>query len=277
MNSILSAITWNLDPVIFELGNFQIRYYGLLWGIGIWVAYNVCKKLFLNEKEDINLLDPLLFSCILGGVFGARIGHVLFYQSELFKEDFFSVFLPFSFKNGVEFTGFAGLASHGGAAGVILALIWYKFKRSSHSFLWILDKVAYPIAITAFFIRIANFMNSEIVGDPTHSNFGIIFSQIDSQPRHPSQLYEAIAYLFIFMVLKKMYWKDKAYLQEGKLLGTLFVGMFMARFIIEFSKNAQGGIEKYDFLSSLSTGQWLSFPFILIGCYLLFRLKKQKV
>ena len=88
MKSILSAITWNLDPVIFELGNFQIRYYGLLWGVGIWVAYTICKKVFLNEKEDIKLLDPLLFACILGGVLGARLGHVIFYQSELFSEDF---------------------------------------------------------------------------------------------------------------------------------------------------------------------------------------------
>ncbi len=275
MSSILNAITWDLDPVIFELGKLQIRYYGLLWGVGIWVAYSICKKLFLNEKEDSKLLDPLLFACIVGGILGSRIGHVVFYQSELFKEDFFSVFLPFSFKNGFEFTGFSGLASHGGAIGLIIALIWYKYKKSSHSFLWILDKVAYPIAITAFFIRIANFMNSEIVGNPTNSNFGIIFSQIDSSPRHPSQLYEAFAYLIIFLILKKMYWKRKAYLQEGKLIGTLFLTMFTARFFIEFSKNSQGGIEEYELLNILSTGQWLSLPFIIIGGFLLLRLKKK--
>ena len=275
MSSILNAIIWDLDPVIFELGKLQIRYYGLLWGVGIWVAYSICKKLFLNEKEDSKLLDPLLFACIVGGILGSRIGHVVFYQSELFKEDFFSVFLPFSFKNGFEFTGFSGLASHGGAIGLIIALIWYKYKKSSHSFLWILDKVAYPIAITAFFIRIANFMNSEIVGNPTDSNFGIIFSQIDSFPRHPSQLYEAFAYLIIFLILRKMYWKGKAYLQEGKLIGTLFVTMFTARFFIEFSKNSQGGIEDYEVLKILSTGQWLSIPFIAIGAWLLYRLKKQ--
>ncbi len=275
MSSILNAIIWDLDPVIFELGKLQIRYYGLLWGVGIWVAYSICKKLFLNEKEDSKLLDPLLFACIVGGILGSRIGHVVFYQSELFKEDFFSVFLPFSFKNGFEFTGFSGLASHGGAIGLIIALIWYKYKKSSHSFLWILDKVAYPIAITAFFIRIANFMNSEIVGNPTDSNFGIIFSQIDSFPRHPSQLYEAFAYLIIFLILRKMYWKGKAYLQEGKLIGTLFLTMFTARFLIEFSKNSQGGIEEYGVLKILSTGQWLSIPFIVIGGYLLYRLKKQ--
>ena len=231
--------------------------------------------MFLNEKEDPKLLDPLLFACIIGGILGSRLGHVIFYQSDLFREDFFSVFLPFSFKNGFEFTGFAGLASHGGAAGLILALIWYKYKKSSHSFLWIFDKVAYPIAITAFFIRIANFMNSEIIGNPTNSDFGIIFSQIDSEPRHPSQLYEALAYLLIFFLLKRMYWKGKAYLQEGKLIGTLFVTMFTARFFIEFSKNSQGGIEDYEVLKILSTGQWLSIPFIAIGGWLLYRLKKQ--
>ena len=277
MSSSFAAITWDLDPIIFELGKLQIRYYGLLWGIGIWFAYVVCKKLFLNEKEDAKLLDPLLFACIIGGILGSRLGHVIFYQSELFNDDFFSVFLPFSFKDGFEFTGFSGLASHGGAVGVILALIWYKYKKSSRSFLWILDKVAYPIAITAFFIRIANFMNSEIVGNPTNNDYGIIFSIVDPIPRHPTQLYEAFAYLLIFFLLKRMYWKGQAYLQEGKLIGTLLITMFTARFFIEFSKNPQGGIEKYEVLNVLSTGQWLSIPFIIIGGLLLYRLKKQRL
>ncbi len=299
MNSIIAAVTWDLDPIIFELGKLQIRYYGLLWGIGIWVAYSVCKKLFLNEKEDQKLLDPLLFACMIGGILGARLGHVIFYQWELFGQDILSVFLPFHFFQPnpeaiglsdailesrdiperifkFEFSGFAGLASHGGAIGVILALIWYKFKKSSHSFLWILDKVAYPIAITAFFIRIANFMNSEIVGHKTKSDFGVIFSQIDNEARHPSQLYEAFAYLLIFILLRRMYWKGKAYLLEGKLIGTLFVTMFIARFIIEFSKNPQGGFEKLGFMEILSTGQWLSIPFIIIGGFLLFRIRNQK-
>ncbi len=287
MNSTFAAITWDIDPIIFELGKLQIRYYGLLWGIGIWFAYAVCKKLFLNEKEDPKLLDPLLFACIIGGILGSRLGHVIFYQSELFSEDFFSVFLPFSFKNGFEFTGFAGLASHGGAAGLILALVWYKYKKSSHSFLWILDKVAFPIAITAFFIRIANFMNSEIVGNPTDSSFGIVFKRLkiyengqfmgyEDFARYPSQLFEAFAYLLIFFLLKRMYWKGKAYLQEGKLIGTLLVTMFSARFIIEFSKNSQGGIEEYEALNIFSTGQWLSIPFIIVGGLLLYRIKKRK-
>ena len=277
MSSSFAAITWDLDPIIFELGKLQIRYYGLLWGIGIWFAYVVCKKLFLNEKEDAKLLDPLLFACIIGGILGSRLGHVIFYQHELFNDDFFSVFLPFSFKDGFEFTGFSGLASHGGAVGVILALIWYKYKKSSRSFLWILDKVAYPIAITAFFIRIANFMNSEIVGNPTNNDYGIIFSIVDSIPRHATQLYEAFAYLLIFFLLKRMYWKGQAYLQEGKLIGTLLITMFTARFFIEFSKNPQGGIEKYEVLNVLSTGQWLSIPFIIIGGLLFYRLKKQQL
>lgn len=292
MSALLSAITWDIDPIIFELGKLQIRYYGLLWGVGIWTAYVICKKLFVNEKEDADLLDPLLFACMVGGIVGARLGHVIFYQSELFSQDFLSVFLPFKFIDQntgdwiFEFSGFAGLASHGGAAGVILALIWYKYKRSKRSFLWILDKVSFPIAITAFFIRIANFMNSEIVGNPTNSDFGVIFQQLGSYEngvfipedfaRHPAQLYEAIAYLIIFLVLRRMYWKGKAYLQEGKLLGTLLVTMFSARFIIEFTKNSQGGIEQYDFLSALSTGQWLSFPFVIVGAFLLYRVRNSK-
>lgn len=292
MSGLLSAITWDIDPIIFELGKLQIRYYGLLWGVGIWAAYITCKKLFVNEKEDGDLLDPLLFACMTGGIVGARLGHVIFYQSELFTQDFLSVFLPFKFIDQAtgewifEFSGFAGLASHGGAAGVIIALVWYKFKKSKRSFLWILDKVCYPIALTAFFIRIANFMNSEIVGNPTGSDFGVIFKQLgkysgdtfvpEDFARHPSQLYEAIAYLFIFLLLSRMYWKGKAYLQEGKLLGTLLITMFTARFFIEFTKNSQGGIGTGSLLKGfeLETGQWLSLPFIAIGAYLLFRLKK---
>ena len=120
-------------------------------------------------------------------------------------------------------------------------------------------------------------MNSEIVGNPTNNDFGVIFSQIDALPRHPAQLYEAFAYLIIFLTLKRMYWKGKAYLQEGKLIGTLLLTMFTARFFIEFSKNSQGGIEDYELLNILSTGQWLSLPFMLIGGLLLYRLKKKAV
>lgn len=272
MSTVFGAITWNIDPIIFEIGKIQIRYYGLLWGLGIYLAYVLAKKIFLNEKEDIKLLDPLLFACMIGGIVGARLGHVIFYQSELFSEDFFSVFLPFSFKNGVEFTGFAGLASHGGAAGVIIGLIWYKFKKSTHSFLWILDKVAYPIALTGSLIRIANFMNSEIIGVPTGSDFGVIFSQVDDLPRHPSQLYEAICYLLIFFFLRYQYWQKKAYLKEGKMIGLFFVLVFTARFFVEFTKNSQGGIEES--LGLISTGQWLSLPFVAIGTYLLINAKK---
>lgn len=273
MYTILSAITWELDPVIFSLGKLQIRYYGLLWGVGIYLAYTLAKKCFAHEKEDPKLLDPLLFACMIGGILGARLGHVIFYQSELFSEDFLSVFLPFKFTGGFEFTGFAGLASHGGAFGVILGLVWYKFKKSGHSFLWILDRVAFPIALTATLIRLANFMNSEIIGNPTGSDFGVIFSQIDDLPRHPTQLYEAIAYLITFLVLRRMYWKGKAYLQEGKLIGMFFVLVFTARFFLEFTKNPQGGIE--DNLGNLlSTGQILSIPFIIVGAILLVKAKK---
>lgn len=275
MNSILSAIVWDIDPVIFEIGKIQIRYYGLLWGLGIYLAYNLTKRIFEHEKVDLKYLDPLLFACMIGGIVGARLGHVIFYQSELFTEDFFSVFLPFSFKDGIEFTGFAGLASHGGAAGVIIALIWYKYKRSNASFLWILDRVAYPIAITGCIIRVANFMNSEIIGNPTNSEFGVIFSQIDQVPRHPSQLYEAIFYFIIFLFLRYQYWKKAAYLKEGKLIGLFFVMVFTARFFVEFTKNAQGGIEEYEALSVLTTGQWLSLPFIITGSYLLYKIRSK--
>tara|TARA_B110000211_G_C14053239_1_gene542165 strand:+ start:185 stop:1075 length:891 start_codon:yes stop_codon:yes gene_type:complete len=287
MNSVLSFITWDLDPILFDLGPFQIRYYGLLWALSFIVGFYLVKKLFMNEKEGEELADPLLYSVILGGVLGARLGHVIFYQWELFTEDFFSVFLPFSFKNGIEFTGFSGLASHGGTLGIAIALFWYKTKKSTRSYLWILDKVAVPTALACFFIRMANFMNSEIVGNYTGSDYGIVFVNRvlgrnqetgalinEVLPRHPAQLYEAGFYIIIFGLLWLMYWKGKAYLKEGLLFGTFLVTLFSSRIFVESFKVSQGGIESI-VNNNFSTGQLLSIPFLLIGSFFMYRALKK--
>jgi len=288
MNSVLSFITWDIDPAIFELGPFPIRYYGLLWALSFIVGFYLVKKLFVNEKESEELADPLLYSVILGGVLGARLGHVIFYQWDLFSEDFFSVFLPFSFKDGFRFTGFSGLASHGGTIGIIIALLWYKTKKSSRSYLWILDKVTVPTALACFFIRTANFMNSEIVGNYTGSDYGIVFANriigrnpetgvllAETLPRHPAQLYEAGFYLVIFALLWLMYWKGKAYLKEGLLLGTFLVTLFSSRFFVETFKVSQGGIESLVLDNQFSTGQLLSIPFVLVGVFFIVRAMKK--
>lgn len=293
MSAILSYITWGADPILFEVGPIQIRYYGLLWALSFIVGFYLVKKLFINEKEDETTADPLLYSVILGGVLGARLGHVIFYQSELFTQDFLSVFLPAKFivngEWGFEFTGFSGLASHGGTIGVAIALWWYKTKKSSRSYLWILDKVSIPAALACFFIRMANFMNSEIVGKYTGSDFGVVFSNnysyingekvFETLPRHASQLYEAGFYLLIFGLLMFLYWKKKSYQKEGHLFGFFLTTLFLARFIVEFSKSSQEGIEKYfkpivgDWIS---TGHILSIPFIAIGVYILLKVNKKK-
>lgn len=290
MSAIISYITWGTDPILFELGPIQIRYYGLLWALSFIVGFYLVKKLFLNEKEDVAAADPLLYSVILGGVLGARLGHVIFYQSELFTQDFLSVFLPAKFiingEWGFEFTGFSGLASHGGTIGVAIALWWYKTKKSSRSYLWILDKVSIPAALACFFIRMANFMNSEIVGKYTGDDSGVLFENhhsavdgawvADTLPRHPSQLYEAGFYLLIFGLLMFLYWKKKSYLKEGYLFGFFLTTLFVARFIVEFSKSSQEGIEKYfkpivgDWIS---TGHILSIPFIAIGVFILWKVR----
>jgi prolipoprotein diacylglyceryl transferase len=283
MNSVLSFITWDVDPTLFDLGPFQVRYYGMLWALSFIVGFYIVKKLFLNEKENENLADPLLYSVILGGVLGARLGHVIFYQWELFSQDFFSVFLPFSFKDGFQFTGFSGLASHGGTLGVAIALFWYKTKKSTRSYLWILDKVTVPAALACFFIRMANFMNSEIVGNYTESDFGVVFANRvfgrnpetgvilnETLPRHPAQLYEAGFYIVIFALLWLMYWKGKAYLKEGLLFGTFLVTLFSSRLYVESFKVTQGGIESF-VNNNLSTGQLLSIPFVLIGSFFIYR------
>jgi prolipoprotein diacylglyceryl transferase len=289
MNSVLSFITWDIDPAIFEIGPLPIRYYGLLWALSFIVGFYLVKKLFINENESEELADPLLYSVILGGVLGARLGHVIFYQWELFSEDFFSVFLPFSFKDGFRFTGFSGLASHGGTIGIIIALLWYKIKKIERSYLWILDKVAVPTALACFFIRMANFMNSEIVGNYTGTDYGIVFANriigrnpvtgvliSETLPRHPAQLYEAGFYLLIFALLWLMYWKGKAYLKEGLLLGTFLVTLFSSRFFVENFKISQGGIESFVLDNQFSTGQLLSVPFVLGGVFFIVRAMRKK-
>jgi prolipoprotein diacylglyceryl transferase len=302
MNSILSFITWDTDPILFELGPIQVRYYGLLWGLSFFVGFYLVKKLFVNEKEDVKLADPLLYAVILGGVLGARLGHVIFYQSELIGQDPLSVLLPFKFYHNElnqvtgelekiwspEFSGFSGLASHGGLIGICISLWWYKTKKSTRSYLWILDKVAVPAAIACVFIRVANFINSEIVGKFTGTESGVLFKNYsekidgvwvaDTLPRHPAQLYEAGFYLIIFGLLWFLYWKKKAYLKEGYIFGVFLSTLFIARFIVEFFKNSQAGIESYfdsTFLSWISTGQILSIPFVILGVVLILKVNKK--
>jgi prolipoprotein diacylglyceryl transferase len=213
---------------------------------------------------------------VLGIMIGARLGHVIFYQAELFREDFFSVFLPFKFSGGFEFTGFRGLASHGATIGMIVSMYLYNKKVLKKSILWILDRVVIACASGAIFIRIGNFFNSEIIGKPSEEGlpWAVVFKNIDNIPRHPGQLYEAFGYLFVFLIVYFIYWKTKKGTQEGYLFGLFLLLLMTVRVFVEQFKIAQvDGRE--DWILGFNTGQILSIPFILIGVYFMFFHKRK--
>ena len=265
------------DPTsdgIAIFGDFKIHYYSLMWMAAFITGWYIMKKIYKNEVQSEEKLDSLFMYSVLGIMIGARLGHVVFYQSELFREDFLSVFLPFRFSGGFEFTGFRGLASHGAAIGMILSMYIYNKKILKKSVLWILDRVVIASAIGAVFIRVGNFFNSEMIGKPSEEGFplAIIFRQLDNIPRHPGQLYEAFGYVFVFLTLFFLYWKTKKSAQTGFLFGLFLVLLMSVRVIVEQFKIAQID-SREDWVLGLNTGQVLSIPFLLIGLYFMFLYK----
>lgn len=253
-----------------DLGFFTLHYYSMMWITAFVIGLYIMGKIYKNEGETKESLDSLFIYSVLGIMIGARLGHVIFYQRELFSEDFFSIFLPFSFQGGFRFTGFQGLASHGAAIGMIIAMYLYNKKTLNKTILWILDRVVVPVALGAVFVRLGNFINSEIIGKPTESDFGVVFKQLGEDfTRHPAQLYEAGCYVFVFFALLYTYWKTKKANQEGFLFGFFLVMLWTVRFFVEFVKEAQ--VEgREDYVWFMNTGQVLSVPFILIGIYFMF-------
>ena len=257
-------------------GNFKIHYYSMMWIVAFVLGYRIMKKIYTNENQSEKKLDSLFMYSVLGIMIGARLGHVIFYQAELFREDFFSVFLPFKFSGGFEFTGFRGLASHGATIGMIVSMYLYNKKVLKKSILWILDRVVIACASGAIFIRIGNFFNSEIIGKPAEEGlpWAVVFKNIDNIPRHPGQLYEAFGYLFVFLIVYFIYWKTKKGMQEGYLFGLFLLLLMTVRVFVEQFKIAQvDGRE--DWILGLNTGQILSIPFILIGIYFMFFHKRK--
>ncbi|NRA93932.1 MAG: prolipoprotein diacylglyceryl transferase [Psychroserpens sp.] len=293
-------IVWNPSKGI-DLGFFTLHYYSLMWIVAFLLGFYIMKRIYKNEDQTNDALDSLFIYSVLGIMLGARLGHVIFYQSELISEDFFSIFLPFKFKGGIEFTGFQGLASHGAAIGMIISMYLYNKKVIKKSVLWILDRVVVPVALGAVFVRLGNFINSEIIGKVTDSSLGVKFIQdqynkyevvrltgikdvqeaytaLESDPmfagalnnipyRHPAQLYEAFSYVFVFLILLYFYWKTNKSEQQGFLFGLFLLLLWTVRFFVEYIKEPQN-IERADWI--LNTGQLLSIPFILIGLYFMF-------
>ncbi|MDR0961584.1 MAG: prolipoprotein diacylglyceryl transferase [Mediterranea sp.] len=263
-------INWNPDPVIFSLGPIPLRYYGLLWVIGIALAYLVVRFQFRDKKIGDNKFDPLLWYCVLGVFIGARLGHCIFYEPEHYLTSLTGIvemLLPFRYVGGSwHWAGYAGLASHGGTLGLIVGIGLYCRKYKVH-FMDILDMLGVAAPIAACCIRLANLMNSEIIGKSTDVAWAFVFERIDKLPRHPAQLYEAIAYFVFFLLMLFIYKQYGKKVRRGFFFGLCLTEIFAFRFFIEFLKENQVDFEQS---MTFNMGQWLSIPFILIGLYCMF-------
>ena len=268
---ILYKFGWAPNETIFKIGSFGLHYYSLMFVIAFAVGFYMMKKFYQHEKVSEEYLEPLFIFTIVGTLLGARLGEVFFYNWDYYQNNLAEILLPIKITpDGVEFTGYRGLASHGAAIGIITSLYLYQRKYSYRPLLWVLDRLCITVAFAGIFIRIGNFFNSEIVGLYSNSDFGVVFlNRGEVLPRHPVQLYESFGYLVVFLILRHLYWNTNRKDQTGFLFGAFFVLLFGVRFIAEFVKESQGGFETS--LGLLSTGQWLSIPLILVGFYLLRR------
>ena len=280
---LLSQIKWSPSETIIEIAGFSVYVYSLMFILAFLVGFYLVKSFFLKENIDQKYLDPLLIYLVVSVFLGARLGEVFFYQWGYYQNHIIEILLPIQKSqnssilgliDGYKFTGFRGLASHGAAIGMTIGLYIFKRKYNFKSLLWIFDRLTIPTAIGGAFVRIGNFFNSEILGKYTESDWGVIFeNRGESLPRHPAQLYESLGYIILFIILYKLY-QTSIRKKEGMLFGYFLIGLFTIRFIVEFVKESQGGIET--FLPGLSTGQWLSIPFIVIGIFFIF-LKKRNI
>ena len=269
MQLFLSYIYWNPDLTVFYIGSFALRWYSLCWCAGLLAAYLIVQRLYRSQKIPAEKFDPLFFYCFVGILAGSRLGHCLFYQPDYFLSHPVEMFLPVrQTAEGWRFVGYEGLASHGGTLGLILAL-WLYVRRYKVPLLQVLDNIAVATPITACFIRLGNLMNSEIVGKVTDVPWAFIFPRNgDLLPRHPGQLYEALAYLVIFFVGLWLYRVRRCRVGTGYFFGFCLASIFIFRFLVEFTKDIQVDFEAG---MALNMGQLLSIPFIAAGLYFMLR------
>ena len=259
---------WNPEAEMFSVFGIPLRYYSLMWIIGLAIGYVVVQKLYKKQLIPDAIFDPLCIYCFWGILLGSRLGHCLFYEPEYYLSRPLEMIL--SIKKDADgsffFSGYAGLASHGGTFGLMIALFIYAYRKNIS--VWtVLDNIAIATPIVACFIRIGNFMNSEIIGKPTNTDWGVVFANVDMLPRHPAQLYEALAYLIIFVSGLIIYRIKGTNIHKGFYFGFCLTTIFMFRFFVEFWKELQ-----VDFESNmiLDMGQLLSIPFIIIGLFCMF-------
>ena len=265
------VIHWNVDPAILHIGNFELRWYSLLFVSGFILGWFIFKWFFKREKINTKLLDPLLYTLLICTIVGARLGHCLFYQPDYYLgswKGFFEIFMPWK----------GGLASHGGAIALLLGMWWFARhygKRHNFDFVWIMDHLAIAVAFAGAFIRFGNLFNSEIYGDVTDLPWGFVFErENETEPRHPTQLYEGFTYLLLGFALISLYWKKLDKMYRGQFIGIFLVVCFSARMLIEVIKNPQVDFEK---TMTLNMGQLLSIPFVLLGVFFLVWAWKKKI
>lgn len=261
MSMLTAAITWNADPVLFHLGSLQVRWYGLMFAIGFLIGYKIVEKMFRHEGAPERWLGILLLWLGAGTIIGARLGHVFFYEWEAYSQHPLHILYIWE----------GGLASHGGAIGIIICVILFSIFTTKKSPLWTFDRIVIPVALVGALIRLGNLFNSEIYGHPTSLPWGMIFprgSEYPGLPCHPTQIYEALCYLALFGLLMWLYWKRNAEERPGLIFGIFLVILFTCRFLIEFVKNDQVAFEAN---MTLNMGQLLSIPFILFGAILIIR------
>ena len=301
---MMSYIFWNPELTAIQLGPLGIRWYSLCWMIGLLAAYFYVRRIFSDEKIPYEKFEPLFLYCFIGILIGARLGHCVFYQPEYFlasAKGWFEMFIPVKlFGAGVadslssgqwKFIGYEGLASHGGTLGLMLALLLYS-RKMKLPLLFLIDAIAIATPVTACFIRLGNLMNSEIIGKPTTLPWAFIFERVDNIPRHPGQLYEAIAYCILALIMFAIYKRtskashdNKAvsdnktlndstrYIGTGFYFGLCLLFIFTARFFIELTKENQVDFES---AMTINMGQLLSLPFVVLGAVCMWRGYKKK-
>lgn len=273
--------TWDPSTGI-HLGPITLHYYSLMFILAFGLGYILMTKIYEIDQVNVKYVEPLFTWTLIGTIFGARIGHVIFYQPELFQQDFWSVFLPIRTKPELEFTGFSGLASHGATIALIFTTLYYAYKIIRKNPFWVYDRIGIPVALGGAFVRIGNFFNSEIIGKPApeNSSFAVLFPQQSSEygaivPRYPTQLFEAGGYFLLFILLWVLYRYTAKKYQQGWLFGLFFILLWAVRFFVEFLKEPQG--DEFIQFAGLNTGQILSIPFMIAGFVIMLTSKNRMI
>ena len=266
----LLSIHWHVNPILFHIGSLEIRWYGLLFVSGFVIGWYLFRWFFTREKLDTKLMDPLLYTLLIATIVGARLGHCIFYQPDYYFgswQGFWEIFMPWK----------GGLASHGGAIALLLAMWWFARhygRKNDFDYLWLMDRLCITVAFAGCMIRLGNLFNSEIYGDVTTLPWGFIFDlRGETEPKHPTQLYEAFSYLILGLVMVWIYKNKLDKVHRGFFFGLFLVGCFGARFLIEFIKEPQVEFEQ---TMLLDMGQILSIPFVIAGIALLVYAAKAK-